>query len=505
MQQAPGGTLTSRGEKPVLLVWGIALVAAALVYRLLALTIATFDADEYAFALVARDILHGKLPYSGVFDNKPVGLNYLFALAEWIGGQSVTAIHALGLAAAALSAWLIHRSARLLHASPPAALALAALFLLAELWLGGWASMSEVIVAPLLCLANLILVKSPQASRATYFGLGLIAGLACQITYLAAPCFGLTVAAMLVVSRDRLAVRLLSGVLATLGLIVAVVAVWLPQITTGDWLEYVREQMAYHGHYRLPMPPGWLWRENFFGPLVLLGLPVLGIWAVRLRGKALVWPSRLYWIIALQLIGGMIAAAASNRLYTHYLILTLPAFALLPAIIAADAPKQLAGRFAAVLLVCASLAALLPLPQYLKHSAQGSVEQDAARIVQRMSSQGSAIFVFNGQHTTYFLSRRAAASRFVFPNHYLQSCDGAQPVKPAGAVLEEGLSARPALLLIGNLCRAEIDADTVARQHGYGLVDTAARGDKVLRIYAPIIPSPERLPSAPPPPTIPAG
>ncbi|MEO5599039.1 MAG: hypothetical protein ABIQ66_10515, partial [Novosphingobium sp.] len=336
LQNPSSNPLTSPGEKPVFWAWGLGLLALGLIYRLLAINIATFDADEYAFALVARDILHGKLPYSGAFDNKPVGLNYLFALAEWLGGQSVAAIHGLGLVASALAAWLIHKSARALEASPPIALALAALFVLEALWLGGWASMSEVIVAPLLCLANLLLVRAPHGSRSLYFGIGLIAGLACQITYLAAPCFGLTVLGMLLTSGEKLTERLLRGVLATLGLVAAIALVWLPQIVSGDWLGYVDEQLAYHGHYRLPPPPGWLWRENFLGPLVLLGLPVAAIWAVRLRAGALVWPPRLFWIIALQLIGGMIAAIASNRLYTHYLILTLPAFALLPAIITAD-------------------------------------------------------------------------------------------------------------------------------------------------------------------------
>jgi len=102
-----------------------------------------------------------------------------------------------------------------------------------------------------------------------------------------------------------------------------------------------------------------------------------------------------------------------------------------------------------------------------------------------MTPEGTAIFVFNGQHTIYFLAQRAAASRFVFPNHYLQSCDGAQPVKSAASVLEEGLNARPALLLIGSLCRAEIDADTVARQHGYQPVRTVAQDGKTIQIYAP--------------------
>ena len=461
------------------------LLAGALGLRVATLNVTTFDADEYAFALVARDILLGKLPYSGIFDNKPVGLNYLFAAAEWIGGQSVTAIHALGLIASALAAWLIAKTARTLNVSLPGALALAALFLLETLWLGGWASMSEVVAAPLICLANYLLIRARKDSCSLYLGIGLIAGMTCQITYLAAPVFGLMVLGMLLTSREKLGARLFMGVLATLGLITAIMLVWLPQIISGDWLNYVTEQLAYHGHYRQPSPPGWLWRENFLGPLVLLGVPVAAIWAIQLQAGALRWPSRTFWIIALQLIGAMIAATASNRLYTHYLILALPALAVLPAITAQSSPPHLQGRYAAVLLVCAGLSALLPLPSLLKHLHQNSVEAEAARITRQLTPVGSTILVFNGQHTTYFLAQRAAASRFVFPNHYLQSCDGAPPVKSAASVLEEGLSARPALLLIGSLCPAEIDAVSVALQHGYHPVRTVVQDGKTIKIYAP--------------------
>ena len=36
--------------------------------------------DEMNYALIARSLMSGELPYHGVFDHKPIGLYYIFAL-----------------------------------------------------------------------------------------------------------------------------------------------------------------------------------------------------------------------------------------------------------------------------------------------------------------------------------------------------------------------------------------------------------------------------------------
>jgi hypothetical protein len=136
------------------LVIGAALVGVVFVARLALLNVAPHDADEFMFALGGRDLLQGHLPPNGVFDNKPVGLLYLFALAELIGGQTVAAIHGLGLVAAALTAGLLVVSIRRLGASEGIAPALAALLSVEIVCLGGWLTMSEVVAAPLIAGAT---------------------------------------------------------------------------------------------------------------------------------------------------------------------------------------------------------------------------------------------------------------------------------------------------------------------------------------------------------------
>jgi len=477
-------------RNPKLSIWltlcAAILLGFALLLRLLTLHTAGFDADEYAFALVGRDVLLGKLPYTGIFDNKPVGLNYLFAAALRLGGQSVGVLHALGLLAAALGAWLVARSARAMQAPAAVTITLAALFLLEMLWLGGWATMSEVVAAPLLALANHWVITRPDGRRGLFLAVGLVAGLACQITWLAAPGFGLMTLGLMISGRPRpWAARFMEGVIAALGLAAAIFAVWLPQIVSGNWPAYMREQLAYHGHYRLPPPPGWLWRENFFLPVIVLGVPLGAVMVIQLWNRALTWPSRAFWIVALQLAGALIAACASNRLYTHYLILALPAYAVLPAVIARDSERRLWAPYAAALLLCGAVAAALPLPYLMHHLNGGDADQEAAAYIASHSAPDRPILVFNASHAIYFHAQRSAVTRYVFPTHYIASCAGGETEISTAAYLEAGLRAHPALLAAGVKCAVDLDVSAVARQHGYEPVHTVDQVGERITIYAP--------------------
>jgi hypothetical protein len=299
---------------------GLGLVAATLAARLWTLSIPTIDPDEFAFAMVARDVLAGKLPNTGVFDNKPVGLTYVFALAEWIGERSLAAVHAVGLLAALATAALLHATARRLRLSQAAAMGLAALSSCGLLCLGGWASMSELVAAPLLCLANLLLLRQDRPGWRAALGVGCAFGLACQITYLAAPACLLSTAGVLAVGGGGLRERLKTATLIGAALAAVTVLIWLPQMVAGAWPAYIHEQLLYHGRYRAPAPHLRKWLTGFVLPLAGLYAPaVLAAWsAARRRLPPRAWP------LVLGGIGAAAAAAASNHFFRHYLILSVP-------------------------------------------------------------------------------------------------------------------------------------------------------------------------------------
>lgn len=468
---------------------GLLVLLLAFYARGKTLGVTTFDGDEYAFALVARDILHGKLPYTGIFDNKPVGLNYVFALAQAIGGQTVVAIHALGMIVTGLAAALIYLSTRRLRMPVAVALGLAALFATQTLYLGSWATMSELVALPLLCLANHLMLACPPERKSLgvpqLLALGAAYGLCVQITYLALPAFGLVALGLTLEPPLRWQSLMARGLAIGIGFVAALALAWLPQLLSGDLPHYLAEQGQYHAAYRRPLPPLWLWRSNFIEPLLWLGTPTAAACVLHGIGYRRFPLDRAVYLLGLQLIGALIAACASNRLYLHYLILALPAAALLPAAVLQGLPPAYSRWLALAVLACTAFHQIGLLRAMPGDLARPSLEADAARLIDSRTSPNSAIMVFNAQHSIYYLSNRAAATRFVFPNHYLSTCDGAPAIKPAQEVLQQGLAAKPALLLVGHLCRATINADALARQAHYQPVDIISVNGQSLTIYAP--------------------
>lgn len=465
---------------------GLALVALACAYRFAAFKVALFDWDEYAFALVARDVLDGKLPGAGVFDNKPVGLIYLFAAAEWLGGRGVLAIRTLGFCASATCGALLYRSSRTLGLGRGGALQVAAMAMLAPLCLNGFASMSELLATPLLAIANTLLVSGAAARRrrtAALLGVGAVLGLACQITYLAAPCAALTAAGVLLThSKQRLRDAALIGAAGA----AAVLAVWIPQIVAGEWTTYAAEQIRYHHSYRMAFD-GRRMLAGLIMPLALMCLPPLTAWVFRASrdGGVKALPP-LAWILGLQLLGAALAATASNRFYLHYLILAVPSVSALTAVLLAHTPGPVRPAGWSGLAAVLAIAAALPIV-FLGPPLAGapSMEAKAAAAVDRLTRPDQSIFVFDEGHPVYYFAGRRSVSRYVFPTHYLSSCDGAPSVVAPADAVAQALASRPALVLVGELCPPEIDAAAQVRRAGYRIVDRIEADGRTVGLFAP--------------------
>jgi hypothetical protein len=492
---------TAQSYGAIALWTGLSFAALALGLRLTSFKVPVFDGDEYAFALVARDVLHGHLPNTGVFDNKPVGLTYLFALAEALGGQTVFALRALGLAGSTACAALLFVSSRRLGLGRGGALMIAALFMLGALCLGGFTTLSELLACPLLAAANALLV-SERRSPIALLAIGAALGLACQVTYLAAPCAILTVAGGVVIGRRQaFTQRLRDAALMAVGGAVAALAVWTPQLIAGGWGAYLADQLRYHQGYRLAAFRWGDWMAGFGLPVAALGFPIAALGLLRLQpdpgaapgGRAKTPP--LFWIIGLQGLGAVLAATASNRFYPHYLLLALPADAVMTALLLAApaGPHRRAGWrvLTAILLLSAALSFALLLSR-LKAP---RVELQAATVADRLTRPGQSLFVFDEAPAIYYLAKRPAAGRYIFPSHYLSTCDHAPAIVAPATVLAGALAQQPALVLVGALCPPESDAAPAILKAGYRRVEVLQTGPRRIIFYAPRDPgaAPARL------------
>lgn len=213
------GDLDYASRVPRLTVWmGLGFVVLALTIRAISINVPVFDWDEYAFALAARDVLHGRLPYTGIFDNKPVGLVYLFTIFEWICGQTILSLHAVGFIASSLTGWLLYHSNRQQKLSSALGFAIAALFLFQVLYCDGWASMSELVACPFLAWANFMVLQGDWRRPRFLIGFGAIFGIACQISYLTVPCLALMAPGILLLGeRQPLSASLRDAALMVLG------------------------------------------------------------------------------------------------------------------------------------------------------------------------------------------------------------------------------------------------------------------------------------------------
>jgi hypothetical protein len=469
----------------LLLVAGLALCGLAIAARLLTINVSTFDADEYAFALVAREILEGRLPYSGVFDDKPAGLSYVVALAEWFGNRSLASVHALGLVCASVASLLVYAMGRELRLALTACVALAALFGMEVLVLGGWPTMSELVVAPLICAANLLILRRRPRGWTVCAVVGLIFGAVGQMSYLALPGLALTALGLLWPGSIRQA--FLRAVAIGAGFALATALIWLPQILTGDWLPYMQDQLHFYRHYRVNSRPFSQVFNGFLAPALDIGIPLVAVAALKLRDDGLRTPlPAAFWPMALQFAGMVFAACASNRYYPHYLILALPALAALIALLLAASPPGRVWLATAILLIWGGAAGFLAVRDLPDRLAYVGIGQRASQLVDRLVGPGRRLFVFDETPAIYLLSRSETVGRYVFPNDYLATCgDGVAEMASESDYVAQSLRARPDLILSGSLCATDLDVDGMYRRAGYVLVGKVRDGSREIDAYAP--------------------
>src|ERR1043165_8106316 len=79
-----------------------------------------FGRDQGIYALVGEGILHGKLPYRDLWDFKPPGVFFVYALAQGVFGKSMLAPRLLEVLGLRLLVWCTGRLANTFFGSSTA-------------------------------------------------------------------------------------------------------------------------------------------------------------------------------------------------------------------------------------------------------------------------------------------------------------------------------------------------------------------------------------------------
>lgn len=390
---------------------------AALLLRAPGFTAAVLDPDEGLYLVQARAWLDGGWPFLAVWDMHPPGAPAVLAVALALIHDPVVALRIAGVVAVVATASLLHAIARGLGATPATALAAGLLYVAASVMPGGLATNTEILFAPFVALAALLLLAgAPTVPRV--LAAGLAAGAAVWIKQLAAieaSALWLTMIVAQAVAWPR-ALRLAAVFALGAGAPSLSVAAgyWIAGQGEAWWQGNILAPLHYVGAPEAATG----WRRGVIGSLPALAPLLLAsvcAWREPEARRVLPW-----------LIGSLLAVVAPGKFHDHYLLILAPPLSLLAAFGMAALVRRavvpaLRGRALAVLvaLAMAMPAGGMLLPRLA--SGIGLRAEDPVRAVARQAAAalcpGEALFVANWHAAVYVLAAQAPPTRFAFPLH----------------------------------------------------------------------------------------
>jgi len=470
-----------------------AIALAVVLPRLLVMQVSVIDWDESSYALVAQQWLDGHVPYSTVFDHKPIGLYAIFAAFFLAFGDSVFTIRLVALVFAVGTALLLARSAeRQFGSSPWLGAWVAAVYGLSSVANGGLATNTEILVNFFVALAVWLLVcvrGAGELSVERRLAIGASLGAAFQVNYLAGilamgfAAFYLSWIASLRPVSLLLRRYLLDGAVMLAGFVGLWVLLLLPVMIAGDLRDYFGLQFAYLSDYASVTSSATIARRVSEALLPWWSLCALALAlaacqlasvrrALRIEDAAEVIRDRRLtsWLILTAF--GLLTASASGYFYHHFFLFALPGLVMLGAAflgIVIDSPRL--RVFCAAWLLLMAGASLLVSYETLgrglrAHRAvlDGRPPDSVAAIGRYLSDRletGETIFVFEQQPVLYFLTRTTPPSRLAFPNFYLFDFLAPHFGTTPGELLTEALDARPRFIVAGSHRASHADLDAV--------------------------------------------
>jgi hypothetical protein len=430
--------------------WRIALLffAAVLITRLPTFFVSVLDWDESLYVLMAEQWRQGHLPYTTIWDNKPIGIYGIFLLFQSVFGDPVVAIRAATIAAISLAAFAVFRIALLIpQAAGPNRVVCAVFagvaFIICSLSNDGLAANTEIFMAGFTAFAVLCAISPGWfAQRPDLRGLmtGLLFGLAFMTKYVAifeAPAIGFL---LLFLTPGTLPERIRGCAGAVCGFALPLLATVLLYAATGHlhvwWACSIASNFLRVG---TPISSGALgyvlglqltrWLPLFAAAAMLLALaPLLALHVARTRrvGRTALF----HMFLLLWLVGGCVGVAAAKLFYDHYFLQILPVLCVSLALVLA----RFTGRmvlwqretlFAVILVIpCfgageALMGACLPLVS--AQAGQTAPHQDtpariAAAIAKLPAGAPRQVYVFDYQPIIYSLAGQTPPTRYAFPS-----------------------------------------------------------------------------------------
>ncbi len=433
--------------------WAIggALAALAMLTRLPAFALSVVDWDESLYFIMAEQWRAGHLPYTTVWDNKPIGIYAVFAAVQTLLGDSPVSMRIVGVLAIAATATLLYRMTRhLLRNLPPLTAELSggfagALFILTTMSDDGIASNTEIFMEAFTCLGMLwALTPGGRISTGRALAIGFSLGLAFMLKYVAVfDMFAVFGAMTLLPGRSRSGWARIAAVLR-LGLV----------FSAGALAPFVAAVLLYAAHGRFAV----FLQASLLSNLRRVAIPVSGdSFLGAFSAQAMLYPAlyaALLWLVVslfgrgraagraevLVLLAWAVTASigvASGGLYfSHYFIQILPILCVAVGLVAAQAASALRGLpraavFALILagLVTPAVQAGVTLGRMIPIATRpavgpGPLSDTPAAVAADLRPElartpGETIYVFDGEPVLYSLLGVPLPTPYVFPSFLL--------------------------------------------------------------------------------------
>jgi 4-amino-4-deoxy-L-arabinose transferase-like glycosyltransferase len=429
--------LTQTSAIPRRLQWRIAALffAAVLITRLPSFFLSVLDWDESLYVLMARQWQAGHLPYTTIWDNKPIGIYGIFVLFQTVFGDPVIAIRAATIAAISATAFAVFRIALLIprEGNAPVAVFAGITFIICSISNDGLAANTEIFMAGFSAFAMLAALSPdfcPTRPLPGGFVAGLLFGLAFMTKYVAvfeAPALGF---ALLAATPGPLRARFSACLGAAAGAAAPLFCTVLLYAATGHlrlwWDCSIAANLL---RVSTPISAGALsyvlslqlarWLPLFCAAAILLvSAPLL------MRTKNLRRPALFHMFLVLWLLGGSAGVAAAKLFYDHYFLQILPVLCVSLAWVL----QHFAGRltpalralvFAAVLAIpcfgagATLMGASLPLTAAPHADTPKQIAGEFSRLPAGSPRQ---VYVFDYQPIIYSLVGQSPPTRYAFPS-----------------------------------------------------------------------------------------
>jgi hypothetical protein len=441
------------------------MLGAALALRAFSFGSTGLDWDESLYIVIAQRWLQGGVPYVSVWDQHPMGLPALLAVAQSSIGDGLLAARLACLVAVTGTAILLARFLARFADEPLAGAFAGVIYLLYMTRPEGLAANTEVFNNLVVTAASFLLLgqmtRPVGTVRArTVFAAALLFGLGLQIKYVVFPEAVLLCGALLFrLQREGAGLGRtlrLAGIATAAGILPTAAATlyfWragalAPYIDANLWtnLRYVAE--------KLPLDVAML--RLRFGLLPLIGLlpwPFVLAWLYRDGSER----RRYGWLgiwLTIWLSAACLDVAMPMKLWKHYFNALVPPLSLIAALGALLLVRR-AHRWRRCVVAC--VAALIVLPaagSMIKHAGdtrtigRPNVPLRVVERIQQDGTDGSDIYVFNYDALVYAYAHATPPTRFVLGIELAEFSkdSGAQSAAEIGRIL----AVRPRWMIVAD-------------------------------------------------------